>query len=250
VLYDAPIDIQAQKRMTILCLNRILGAPGVPELIASYLNVSPDVHVLRRAGRIQSTCWSKNNPTFDVPLCNLTEAVMHVKELACYLKCLLDNAYALHGLICTLESLCRFKALRPVIADEALLIVISAVKRHQGQGNTVRRRLICLVGRLLQVDAGVEVTVQDMLLAYKNQIVDQVLDAGLQTMLLSAPHMLRFGAVRRLIHINLMNRPLSRHYKQAPAFFAVLSTVSMFGEHAQSYSLTDLQNKMDDWELG
>jgi hypothetical protein len=81
-----------------------------------------------------------------------------------------NEMFLLGELVCFLERLCRFKAIRSFIAQEALVTVMEATKRHEQA--TVRYKgfmqehLVALIGRLLQVDEG-----DNLLMDYKNRLI-------------------------------------------------------------------------------
>jgi hypothetical protein len=66
-------------------------------------------------------------------------------------------------------------------------------------------------------------------------------------MLGRAPYFLTNGCTRRLMHMNLMNRPSSRHYDKVPAFLAALASKEYrgFGVRPDVYTMADLHDLMD-----
>jgi hypothetical protein len=263
--YATPLAID-HPQMTRLCMNRIFPEPAISMLIASYLRETHWLKVDHRLARIRNNDLYRISkpPNFDAAIDELDEALDHVKEIVCYMKYLPNEIVLVSKLAWFLERLCRFKALRPFIAQEALVTVMHLTTRHEQvtlrNKVIMQRRLVALIGRLLQVDEGADSTLDNLLMDYKNRLIDQFLDAGLQPMVIDRkPYFFTDGCMRRLMHMNLTNRPSSRHYDKVPAFLAALSSKKYrtWGVHPARYTLADLQGVMgwrrwmdDNWAHG
>jgi hypothetical protein len=249
-IFDTPpIDIDARLRMTTLCMNRILGEPGISRQIVSQFKSLLGWIVEERVTQITRSYWIKQTSLdFNASIENLQEVVLHVNEIVGFMRHYPDDVYIIDTSIWVLGQLCRFVALRPFIGVEALCTAMVIAKRHDGQEPLFHDRLFSLLGSLLQVDDELG-AVQGLLTDWKNQIVDQFLDGGLQSRLLAGHYYnFRTHELVLLLHINLVHRPSSKHHDQASAFMDIHSSIIRFGGHFLRYTLKDLRDSMSSWQ--
>jgi hypothetical protein len=246
-----PIDIDARLRMIMLCMNRIVGEPGISRQIASHYKSKSLLGWTVEERVTQIRCrYMINQPSldFDASIENLQEAVLHVNEVVGYMKHYPDDLYFMDTVIWFMGQLCRFKALCPLIATEALATTMALAKWHKGQEALIHDRMFSLLGQLLQVRDGTG-AVQGLLTCWKNQMVDQFLDTGLQSVLMEAPFQsISTRELVLLLHINLVHRPSSKHHGHAYDFMAMLSPGVILNRNIEEITVKDLQDSMNSWE--
>ena len=250
-MFMAPVRVGEHVRTTMLCLNRVLGVPDISQQIASIHKASFRGDSLRRLEYLRKLFYrGQDSLNFNANCKDLSTVIDHVKETVDFLKYYRNDCDICLRAMWFLRQLCRFTSIRRIIAKEALTCVLQATKRHSPR---LYHSLDLLLNRLLQIDglkqtgdSRFEIPIDRLLVSWKNQVVDKLLDAGLRRTLISERHSLQKVLVWKFMHLNLLLRPSSRYSDQG-ALFANVISMNNWRFDFSTVSFVDFQDRWQDW---
>jgi hypothetical protein len=226
-------DVEEAFCTTLLCMNRLLGVPEVSRRIGEFSKAESTLCILNRintlAGKYRTSYRERNESDFNAQIRELSCAKEHTAEICGYLSFYRQDYSVVDSSIWILGELCRFVAIRRYIASRSLDTIIMVVKIHSRK-DFIRLQFKRFLIKLFRIEglrsrpgSNLEIPTCDLLAVWRNQVVDKVLDAGFQDMLLGSPYVYGCYLVWRFLFLNLSYRPSSRHSALAPSFSSSMS---------------------------
>jgi hypothetical protein len=204
----------------MLCMNRILGEPGISRIIASHYKDMLACDIQKRMDVLVSAISSSQRVT------RSTDSAWH--EVFTYMKHYSDHIGFLKFSIDHLIDICKHdEFLKPKIADIFLCFIAGRALKHRKELSKIFIAVLCVLFKPTRFETTRSRLMNSLTsLEWKNAAIDQVLDLpGLAQMMVDLVEAVKDNPDGLLILVfvlalNLHARPASRHHRLGSEFYA------------------------------